>query len=241
MPKLGQQSIVSQVFLLEGLSKIIARILKNRKHNNTSVHTKEVGQWRIIRILYYYVWASCWSECDERHQDATEKKKQAKTIIVNIFLYFHVNNKTARMWQSRRESDPFFIAVLERRDRMSNIFYILLWEQKRQPYRKIAKYSLLKPCLLCNLWHTICGTKQISCISLSWSEDFSFSFVSQWKPAMAHISSEILGLRNWFFIYYIIKKLRVVWIVQSGKAAFIREVLCSNLGANHIPSVCCHW
>ena len=29
----------------------------------------------------------------------------------------------------------------------------------------------------------------------------------QWNPAMAHISSEILGLRNWFFKYCITKKL----------------------------------
>ena len=29
----------------------------------------------------------------------------------------------------------------------------------------------------------------------------------QWNPAMAHISSEILVLRNWFFKYCIIKKL----------------------------------
>ena len=29
----------------------------------------------------------------------------------------------------------------------------------------------------------------------------------KWKPAMAHISSEILGLRNWFLKYCIVKKL----------------------------------
>ena len=30
---------------------------------------------------------------------------------------------------------------------------------------------------------------------------------AQWRPAMAHVGLEILGLRNWFFMYCIIKKL----------------------------------
>ena len=29
----------------------------------------------------------------------------------------------------------------------------------------------------------------------------------QWKPAMAHVSSENFSLRNWFFVYCMIRKL----------------------------------